>query len=277
MKWEKYIKKFNDEYDEEKSHHKKQILRIKKEIDRNVINNLYKEMTIEHFLEKIVLNFNKDNNDHVMRNKIMSHGRRVYNNAKVIIGDLEMNHGIALCEEDKRYLFYSCIFHDIGKLYSSSNHALYSTFMMEYILTTLKIVDGDKLYKVLEPILFHSNKTKRKNKISLNAKILRDSDLFDENCGESLFRLLLTNIKNKQSDFNTIDFHRSTLLLKNKINHSHKTKIIEKINIETNITLYNNLLYSAMEQYYEFIQPFEDEQDDIIGYGYNHTSHYLEF
>ena len=37
MKWEKYIKKFNDEYDEEKSHHKKQILRIKKEIDRNVI------------------------------------------------------------------------------------------------------------------------------------------------------------------------------------------------------------------------------------------------
>ena len=259
---EKYIKKYMFEYDEDKNHNKKDVKRIINELDENVIKNLYDNMKIMMILEKIILNFSSGYDTDELKNKIMCHGVRVYNNAKIIVSNLENKKIMYLSNNDKRILYLACICHDIGKIYSKNNHHFYSVIILEYILNKLNIIKKEDIKYILEPIYFHSSKTKHKSKISQLAKILRDADLFDENCGQSLLILLVSNIKNKHNNLNFIDYKKSTRLLKEKMNPSYKAKIEEKINIESNKKLYNDLLWDAMSKYYEIIQPFECEQDN---------------
>lgn len=262
----KYIKRFKKKFSEIEINYSDQINYIYNNIENNVMSNLYKGMKIENFLEKIIINFNTNKDNLVLKNTIINHGVRVYRNAIIIMNNLCKTKKMVFSDNDKKVIFIGCLLHDIGKLYSKENHHLYSTIIIDYILKKDNNMSKDMLNSILEIVFFHSSKNKRRDKISPLAKILRDADLFDENCGQSLLVLLVSNIKNKHNNLNFIDYTKSTRLLKEKMNPSYKAKIEEKINIESNKKLYNDLLWDAMSKYYEIIQPFECEQDNDLYY-----------
>ena len=259
----KYIKRFRNKYLDDREEFEKDVKFIEKQIENHIMNSLYKGMSLCQFLEKIIINFDKSADHKILRNKIIGHGQRVYKNANRIMTNLEKKEKIFLTDREKGILTIACMMHDIGKVYSDKNHNFYSVVIIDYILSKDKNIPKDTLNSILEIIYFHSHKGKRKEKISILAKILRDSDLFDENCGESLFILLLTKIENNNSNLNNIDYKSAKLLLKEKTDYVYTERIKRKINITSDIKLYTKLLREATMNFYEFIQPFEYEQTDL--------------
>lgn len=259
----KFIKKFRSKYLDDREEFKEDVKNIEKMIDKKVMKTLYKEMNLETLLEKLIINFNNKNDTVLMRNKIISHGYRVYKNAFRIVANLEIKDKIFLTDKEKNILTFACMTHDIGKLYSDKHHNFYSVVIIDYILSKDKSISKDTLNSILEVIYFHSDKGKRKDKISLLAKILRDADLFDENCGESLFILLISRLKNNNKDLNKIDYTTSKKLLNEKTNYIYTEKTKRKINIKSNVKLYSKLLQEASVNFYRIVQPFEDEQSDL--------------
>lgn len=259
----KYIKKFRHKYLDERDELKNDVKCIENMIEKNVMNALYKDMGLETLLEKIIKNFNKTSDVDALKNKIISHGHRVYKNAIKIINNLEAKEKLSLTNNEKGIITIACMMHDIGKIYSDKNHNFYSTVIIDYILSKDKNISKDTVNSILEMVYFHSNKSKRKDKISMFAKILRDADLFDENCGESLFILLMTKIDNQSKNLNNVDYKVSKRLLKEKNDYIYTEKIKRKININVDVKLYNKLLQEATMNFYQIVQPFEDEQSDL--------------
>ena len=246
---------------------------IKSRLDKYIKNNLYKNMSILELLQVFIDNFvskHCDDDNETLRRKIISHSNRVYKNMKIIVSNLEINHHIYLSHEEMFILSISCMLHDIGKTYSDKNHNFYSTVITEYLLTMDERFDSELINKILEVIYFHSKKNKNKDRISLLAKILRDADLFDEECGDSLFYLLISKIKNKKDTLNKLDIVKAKQLLKIKICNEHMEEIESKINTQGGKELYRRLLNETIENFYMFIDYIEgyEEVEDYYNLKY---------
>ena len=265
----KFFEKYEEDLDEYISH----VNIIKEKINIYVKNKLYKEMNMLKLLEIFITKFDStlcEDDNETLRRKIISHSNRVYKNMKIIVSNLEINHHIYLSHEEMFILSVSCMLHDIGKTYSDKNHNFYSTVITEYLLTMDERFDSELINKILEVIYFHGKKNKNKDRISLLAKILRDADLFDEECGDSLFYLLISKIKNKKDTLNKLDIAKAKQLLKIKICNEHMEEIESKINTPGGKELYRRLLNETIENFYMFIDYIEgyDEVEDYYNLKY---------
>lgn len=226
-----------------------------------VKNKLFIKMTMIELLEAIINNFESDfceDNKEVLKRKIINHSNRVYRNMKLIVTNLELNEKIFLSKRDKFVLSVSCLLHDIGKVYDDNNHHIYSTIIVEYLLRLDKRFDEDLIKDILDVIYNHSKKTKKKGKISILSKIMRDADLFDEECGDSLVYLLIGISEFKKCNLNKIKFKEAKRLLYSKRDQSHKDEIKSKINTPGGYELYEKLLFEAAEKFYMFVSVIEN-------------------
>lgn len=234
------------------------IIRI---LTKYIKNKLSYKTTIIELLETIINNFESefcDDNKEVLKRKIINHSNRVYRNMKLLVTNLELNEKIFLSKRDKFVLSVSCLLHDIGKVYKDNNHHIYSTIIVEYLLRLDKRFDEDLINDILDVIYNHSKKTKKKDKISILSKIMRDADLFDEECGDSLFYLLIGTSEFKKSNLNKIKIKESKLLLYSKRDQKHKDEIKSKINTPGGYELYEKLLSEAAEKFYMFLDTIDD-------------------
>lgn len=226
-----------------------------------VKNKLCLKMTMIELLETIINNFESDyceDTKEVLKRKIINHSNRVYRNMKLIVTNLELNEKIFLSKRDKFVLSISCLLHDIGKVYKDNNHHIYSTIIVEYLLRLDKRFDEDLINDILDVIYNHSKKTKKKNKITILSKIMRDADLFDEECGDSLFYLLIGVGEFKKCNLNKIKLKQAKRLLYSKRDQRHKDEIKSKINTPGGYELYEKLLFEAAEKFYMFVSVIED-------------------
>lgn len=226
-----------------------------------VKNKLYNKMTMIELLETIINNVNSlycEDNKEVLKRKIINHSNRVYRNMKLIVTNLELNEKIFLSKRDKFVLSVSCLLHDIGKIYKDKDHNIYSTIIVDYLLRLDKRFDEDLINDILDVIYNHSKKTKKKSKISILSKIMRDADLFDEECGDSLFYLLIGTSEFKKSNLNKIKIKQAKLLLYSKRDQKHKDEIKSKINTPGGYELYEKLLSEAAEKFYMFLDTIDD-------------------
>lgn len=234
---------------------------IKSKMNQYIKNKLSYKTTMIELLELIINNFESDfceDNKEGLKRKIINHSNRVYNNMKLIVTNLEINEKIFLSKRDKFVLSVSCLLHDIGKVYKDDRHNLYSTIIVEYLLRLDKRFDEDLINDILDTIYNHSKKTKKKDKISILSKIMRDADLFDEECGDSLFYLLIGVSEFKKCNLNKIKLKQAKLLLYSKRDQKHKDEIKSKINTPGGYELYEKLLYEAAEKFYMFLDTIDD-------------------
>lgn len=123
--------------------------------------------------------------------KIMSHTNRVIRHLNIILNFSEYKGRHKYSEYEKYLMFLACILHDIGKIYNDDGfHAIYSYIIAKYLLDLNKNIDIKAKNIILEIILMHGNKNQYKDEISEYTALVRDADLFDENCGFSLTELL---------------------------------------------------------------------------------------
>lgn len=226
-----------------------------------VKNKLYNKMTMIELLEIIINNFESDHcedSKEILKRKIINHSNRVYRNMKLIVTNLELNEKIFLSKRDKFVLSVSCLLHDIGKVYDDNDHNYYSTVIVDYLLRLDDRFDDDLINDILDVIYNHSKKTKKKNKISILSKIMRDADLFDEECGDSLFYLLIGMSEFKKCNLNKITLKQAKRLLYSKRDQSHKDEIKSKINTPGGYELYEKLLFEAAEKFYMFVSVIEN-------------------
>lgn len=226
-----------------------------------VKNKLYNKMTMIELLETIINNVNSlycEDNKEDLKRKIINHSNRVYKNMKLIVTNLELKEKIFLSKRDKFILSVSCLLHDIGKVYNDSNHNYYSVIIVDYLLRLDKRFDEDLINDILDVIYNHSKKTKKKSKISILSQIMRDADLFDEECGDSLFYLLIGVSGFKKCNLNKINLKQAKVLLYSKRDQKHKDEIKSKINTPGGYELYEKLLSEAAEKFYMFIDTIDN-------------------
>ena len=224
-------------------------------------NKLSYKTTMIKLLEIIIDNFESDfceDNKEVLKRKIINHSNRVYRNMKLIVTNLELNEKIFLSERDKFILSVSCLLHDIGKVYKDKDHHIYSVIIVDYLLRLDKRFDDDLINDILDVIYNHSKKTKKKDKLSILSKIMRDADLFDEECGDSLFYLLIGISGFKKYNLNKINLKQAKVLLYSKRDQKHKDEIKSKINTPRGYELYEKLLSEAAEKFYMFIDTIDN-------------------
>lgn len=234
------------------------IIRI---LTKYIKNKLSYKTTMIELLETIIDNFESEfceDNKEVLKRKIINHSNRVYRNMKLIVTNLELNEKIFLSKRDKFVLSVSCLLHDIGKVYDDNNHHIYSTIIVEYLLRLDNRFEEDLINDILDVIYNHSKKTKKKGKISILSKIMRDADLFDEECGDSLFYLLIGVSEFKKCNLNKIKLKEAKRLLYSKRDQSHKNEIKSKINTPGGYELYEKLLFEAAEKFYMFVSVIEN-------------------
>lgn len=234
---------------------------IRHKLYRKIKSKLYMKMSIVKLIETIIDNFESEfceDNKEVLKRKIINHSNRVYRNMKLIVANLELNEKIFLSKRDKFVLSVSCLLHDIGKVYKDKDHNIYSTIIVDYLLRLDNRFDEDLINDILDVIYNHSKKTKKKGKISILSKIMRDADLFDEECGDSLFYLLIGTSEFKKCNLNKIKIKEAKLLLYSKRDQKHKDEIKSKINTPGGYELYEKLLSEAAEKFYMFLDTIDD-------------------
>ena len=252
---------FKKDYNDLKYEYGDNIEYIRHELYRKIKPKLYMGMPMIKLLEIIIDNFKSsycEDNKEVLKRKIINHSNRVYKNMKLIATNLELNEKIFLSKRDKFVLSVSCLLHDIGKVYKDKDHHIYSTIIADYILRLDERFDEDLINDILDVIYNHSKKTKKKGKISILSKIMRDADLFDEECGDSLFYLLIGLSEFKNRNLNKIKLKQAKLLLRSKREQAHKDEIKSKINTPGSYELYEKLLFEATEKFYMFVSVIED-------------------
>lgn len=234
---------------------------ITSKMNQYIKNKLSYKTTMIELLEIIINNFESDfceDDKEILRRKIINHSNRVYENMKLIVTNLEINEKIFLSDREKFVLSISCLLHDIGKVYKDERHNLYSRLIVDYLLRLDKRFDEDLINDILDVIYNHSKKTKKKDKISILSKIMRDADLFDEECGDSLFYLLIGVSEFKKCNLNKIKLKQAKLLLYSKRDQRHKDEIKSKINTPGGYELYEKLLFEATEKFYMFLDTIDD-------------------
>lgn len=245
--------------------------KVKKFMDEFVFENklaLYRYNGVDELLY-LIKDFGDDFYDvkkkkqNKLTQQVISHSFRVVNNMMIILKDL-INKGDYFDETELYSMYIAALFHDIGKIMTKNDkldnddHAYISYLMMKYILDEDLIrTSMDFSYDIiLEMIYAHSNKTKYRDQISIYDKILRDADLFDELCGDSLFELLSSKVRCINNNLNEFDFSESNDIIKCMKSFKTKEYVHRRINIESNKELYDYELKRAIDMYYEhFYRP----------------------
>lgn len=218
-----------------------------------------------------------------LRNEILRHTIRVVEHKNIIL-EFGTRQGRQYDKCDMYMTNVICMLHDIGKLYKDDEfHAIYSYIMVKYLIDN----DDNPVHKnhyndILEPILMHGNKEKYKNKINEYTAILRDADVFDENCGHSLVRMLYETIMwcNIDDDIlmyaepsykwldkinlNKENFSVSDGLMSRKNSPEYITKIKNKINIDWNKGLYDMERQKAIDKYLKTKYDYLEKKNDCI-------------
>lgn len=193
-----------------------------------------------------------------LTHQIIKHSFRVLDNLRTIL----------LFLKDKGYKFNICelnnmtigvILHDVGKVMCESDkklkdapHNLIGYLMIKRLFKyDNKLSDYDKCI-ILEMIKMHSDKRKDRDKITIYTKLLRDADLFDEICGDSLYDLLrdLTICVNK--NLNTYEYDGIHELINEYKSDSTIQKIVKRINVKENRKLFYRELKKAEAKYNEY-------------------------
>lgn len=241
--------------------------KVKKFMDEFVFENklaLYRCNGVDELLY-LIKDFGDDFYDikkkkqNKLTQQVISHSFRVVNNMMIILKDL-INKGDYFDETELYSMYIAALFHDIGKIMTrndkldNDDHAYISYLMMKYILDKDLIrTSMDFSYDIiLEMIYAHSNKTKYRDQISIYDKILRDADLFDELCGDSLFELLRNKVRCINDNLNEFDFSESEDIIKCMKSFKTKEYVHRRINIESNKELYEYELKRAFDMYYEY-------------------------
>lgn len=242
--------------------------KVKNFMDEFVFENkfaLYKYDEIDELLY-LIKEFGDDFYDikkkkrNKLTHQVISHSFRVVNNMKVILKDLA-NNGDYFDKTELYSMYIAAMFHDVGKIITKNDssmddddHACISYLMMKYILDKDLIrASIDYSYDIiLEMIHYHSNKTKYRDQISIYVKILRDADLFDELCGDSLFELLRNKVRCINNNLNEFDYSESDDIIKCVKSSKTKEYVYKRINIESNKELYEYELKRAFDMYYEY-------------------------
>ena len=231
--------------------------KIKNIMEECIFDKLDKGMTPIDILHVLCKEFDSDKCDLSYKekyNKVILHSCRVYKNILLITKFLE-NKGHVFTLEDKENLMIATFFHDIGKLYKEGkNHPLFSKYMASELFKNENMnLNINRQNKICDMIAWHGNKIYNRDKISFLTKMIRDADLFDEVCGDSLLQLALENIVGKGNpmikNLNHNVYTFSDMIILDRNDENIKNEILEKINIEENKELYIKLLNEATEKY----------------------------
>ena len=127
--------------------------------------------------------------------KVVYHAKRVYENINTITNHLQ-NSGIILTVDEYEDLYIASLFHDVGKLYKDSKrHPEFSAIIFDNISDLIfRDLSISRKSRITQMIYNHGNKLDKDPSLLYTTKILRDADLFDEKCGDSLLALALNNV-----------------------------------------------------------------------------------
>lgn len=210
-------------------------------------------------------------NANKLTHKIIKHSSRVLDNFKIIMNNLSKK-GYYFTKNEINSMYIAIVLHDIGKIITdndnivSDDHASISYLMVDYLYKNgFKTIIDFNYDIVLEIVYYHSKKTKHQDKISLCCKVVRDADLFDECCGESLFILLRDLAKCNNNNLNSYSNVRPEEFLEHIQTKQFKKNIIKRINIDDNIKLFKRELKAAEKQYNEYFYTpkFNSSIEDI--------------
>ena len=244
---------------------------IETKMRRNIKNRIYDnnvEMIIQILFEKFASDYIKTKSIVKISNKVNMHNNRVLEHLKIILFYAN-EYGRKTFTEQELYIMYTaCIFHDIGKIYRDDKyHPIYSYLITKYILDMNDNIDDETKDIILEIVLMHGNKREFQKEISEYTAYVRDADLFDENCGFSLFTMLndMVMICKRNKDFikydeydkkylkdinlNKPDFEMSDDLLKYKTSTEFVTDLKSKISISWNHELYDKEINRVINDY----------------------------
>lgn len=283
----KFYNKYKEKYQKDLNFKKTEddIIRLMdKYIKPKMINCLALPKYFDILLNNFISGYIKPKKIDRLRNEIERHTIRVLEH-KDIIMDFGKKQGRNYDRCDKYMTNVICMLHDIGKLYKDDEyHAIYSYIMVKYLIDN----DDNPVHRnhyndILEPILMHGNKEKYKNKIIEYTAILRDADVFDENCGHSLVRMLYETImwcnidedllKYAEPSYKWLDkinlnkenFSISDGLMSMKNSPEYITKIKNKINISWNKYLYDLERQNAIDKYLKTKYDYLDKKRNYSG------------
>lgn len=193
-----------------------------------------------------------------LTHQVIKHSFRVAENLQMIICHLS-DKGYYFNDDELYGMYISTILHDIGKIITENDdipkddHSIVSYLMVKYLIDKYpKINIKFNKNDVLEMIYSHSKKTKHRKKISIYSKIVRDADLFDECCGDSLYDLLRDVTLCENNNLNSYDYTEPDEIIKNLKTNRYKEYVIERINVEDNIKLFKKELKRAEKRYIEY-------------------------
>lgn len=261
--------------------------KIRKMINENITNQLNNDMDITDVLLVLCNNIDSKNCDLSIKEKIFKvvyHAKRVYENINTITNHLQ-NNGIILTVDEYEDLYIASLFHDIGKLYKDSKrHPEFSAIIFDNISDLIfRDLSISRKSRIIQMIYNHGNKLDKDPSLLYTTKILRDADLFDEKCGDSLLALALNNvvsdreidkIKNKDihelsgvltKNLNKCIFKFSDLVIEDANSKSFIESNLNKINIELNKDLYIKLLKDATDKYKD-ITNYDDRHNIKTGH-----------
>lgn len=247
----KFMNNFMNEYSED--------LNIK----MNIIEFLY--LLHEFTTDFYELKKKKSNK---LKNLVINHSCRVLKHLSSILKNLEQT-GEKFSIKIRYDMLVGAMMHDIGKFITENTgidndeHNVVSYLMMKYLLDRCDIISQDHKTIILEMILMHSNKTKNRDNISICDKILRDADLFDEKCGDSLLELLKYKSKCVNINLNTIYYDESYEIIDELSSYKNIKYINKRINIEQNKKLFENEFKRAIIDFNEFVHHSHIEQQII--------------
>ena len=233
-------------------------IEIIKEIKKSIIPKLNYDFNILEFLNILCINFKSDYCDYTpkeLKIRIIDHSKRVYENVLIIIKFLESNNIRIFNDDEKEDLKFVALVHDVGKVYKDKNHNVFSKIIIEYLFDYFNIKDNNRKERIIEMIYYHNKKDENKELISDLTMIIRDADLFDEQCGRSLSKLALSqtiDYKNKnRKNLNHINYEFSDSLINLRSSNEYMNDIKKLINMPCNIFLYEELVKAAVKEYDE--------------------------
>lgn len=193
-----------------------------------------------------------------LTHQIIKHSFRVLNNLRTILLFLK-DKGYKFNIDELNNMTIGAVLHDVGKVMCESDkklkdapHNLIGYLMIKRLFKyDNKLSNYDKCV-ILEMIKMHSDKRKDRDKITIYTKLLRDADLFDEICGDSLYDLLRDLTICVNINLNTYEYDGIPELIKESKSDSTIQKIVKRINVKENRKLLYRELKKAEAKYNEY-------------------------
>lgn len=192
-----------------------------------------------------------------LTHQIISHSFRVVQNLRLILLHLR-DKGYMFNHNELGNMFIAANLHDIGKIITENDksikhdHNIIGYLMLKYLFKNDSLLTNYDKQIILEMVKMHSNKRHDKNKITIYTKILRDADLFDERCGDSLFNLLRDTTICESKNLNSYNYSESEEILSYAKSEIGKKFVFKRINVNENIELFEKELLKAEKKYIEY-------------------------